>query len=237
MIDPDTMTTAAKVYCHQLASYRREAQWRLGQLSTHTIARKLDIVNQYWLQEVNGAPTVLVAPFQTYTSDAIAIAKIAFGERSIVFYGEEFYTLPLNKDVTFVGPGLSGIRTIHNVLRKNQGVFCTYPDFVYEGHATLNCLFFGTLRPFSLGFLQIAARSGYVLLPACTQIYNDEYRFILGEPMQLPRVPDRLLRESANLDRMLQWVAASLEASIAMSPEQWLLLLTLTAPSPQFARA
>jgi lauroyl/myristoyl acyltransferase len=196
--------------------------------------------NTHHVLQTAGHPTVLITPMMLVYEDALWIADAAFAGREVAMYGEE-----LIGDATFATLDAlcsfervrlaAGPRDILGVLDRN-GMFVTYPDFTYAGHAVRHTAFFGMQWPFSSAFLRICARPGTMLLPAFIRHAGDGVTFHFAEPLliELPR--------GAPVDR--RWteplvaatVARLLEAMIAANPAQWQLLVTLVAKCEQRAR-
>jgi len=200
-------------------------------------APNIEIHGQAWLDETNGHPTLLVSAMTQALPDALAAIQHLAQSRKVVIYGESmsveaFGALAENA----AGSGLSAVRHIHNTLRNN-GVLCTYPDFVYRGHPSIEVTLFGRQHAMSSGFASLAGRHGAMLLPTMLRSEDDGNRLCIefDEPTLIPRLTEAELSiERAHLAQSLADILASL---IERNTAQWLLLPTLTFDSPQISLA
>jgi hypothetical protein len=228
--DPDTRAHLE----HRLWCARRQAAWTTG------LARPLPcrLEGASWLRETAGHPTILVTPMTLAPSDGLrVIARLNPGRDAIV-YGEAAPDDLGGGDglpEVVSGGGSPALRRILEVLRGG-GVMCTYPDFVYDGHAAAPIVLFGTRRAVSAGFLSLAARDDTMLLPLICVRAGEEVVVHVNEPLRVEigdGPTDRALQRAA----VAAAVAEMLEELIAVAPAQWLLLPTLTFRSPQMAVA
>lgn len=226
---------------HQLWCARRQARWRMGLLKPQDLSGAIDVEGSQWLDETRDVPVVLISPMTLGTFDAVqvvtALAERACPGRWILFYGEgmeaEREVVPGLSGRLASGDGLDVLRRALQVFSK-RGVFCTYPDFVYEGHAAVPAQLFGQARPMSTGFVYLATRPNVHLLPCLLERRDRRIVARLFEPVVLDAP---VKASSPGLDYYAlvaaQMIAAMLEGLIRLKPEQWLLMATLTHDAPE----
>jgi hypothetical protein len=227
-----TSSSVNSVYLHQLWCAWREARWSCGALNGKPIS--LSITGQEWFEETAGHPTAVLMPMTLGLSDALAVLQQVSNSRPFVVYGEgmqESARPGSMAGLPFAGEGQTAVRKIRTVLAQN-GLFCTYPDFVYSGHSTLPVRLFGISRPMSAGYVALIARPGTLVLPAIVLRDQDTFALHFHEPFQVPACPNAGWR-SLFRQQLAEQCAQQLEALIRMDPAQWLLLNTLTFDSPQ----
>ncbi|ATD68151.1 hypothetical protein CNR27_12510 [Luteimonas chenhongjianii] len=148
----------ADVYRHQLTYVAREARWRLGSIASE---HAIDVLGSQWLDEVRDRPVLTVMPMQMCTSDAINVVSKCFPGRQIIFFGEgvDASHYPwMTPTPLFASQGMQGVKQIMDVL-VGGGVFCTYPDFVYQGRGALPYAMFGRPRSMASAMLSIAIKT------------------------------------------------------------------------------
>ena len=190
------------------------------------------------MAETEGHPTALLTPMTVAMSDAAAVFGHYLGSRPGIVYGEGIGLgdLPANTTrLPISEEGRIGIKQIRDTLSKN-GVFCTYPDFVYGGHATLPVHLFGTLRPISAGYVALLAAGGTVVLPAILLRDGESLALRCQEPFCVPLCQDPNLR-AVFRQQLAECCPSHLEELIRIDPPQWLLLNTLTFEAPQMGSA
>jgi hypothetical protein len=225
---------------HQFWCAWRQAAW------TNKCAEPLPVRCEgfHWLAETEGRPTLLVGPMTLSPGDAMSvIAQVNTTRRPCIVFGEDIDTGGNGAaDAVEMVSGMSAatVRRIIEVLSEG-GILCTYPDFVYEGHMAESIPLFGKSRPVSSGFLSLAERNGTMLLPFACFHEQDETGDILVLHMEEPlEVQVNARRDSAHRHAaralLADTIGELLAGLIRRSPEQWLLLPTLTFESPQMAR-
>lgn len=238
----------AAVLEHQLWCVHREAAWACGTADTGSLAKSFVIEGAEWAMQTEGHPTVLVAPMMLALADASwlltqAIPTLA-PDRQVTLYGEEVVAGQAGfpeVDKRIAGSGRAALQAILDSL-STGGVFCTYPDFVYDGHEALSVSFFGAPRPMSASFASIASRPGTMLLPVLASRAGTEGDGLLCrffEPVFIPddgRTEDMEQRRLRR-QRIAQLVARMLEDLISEQPHQWRLLPTLSFDAPQMVGA
>lgn len=220
-------------YEHALNCAIREAAFLEGSHRYH--APEIEIHGKDWWDETNGHPTLLIAAMTQALPDALAIVQQLDKTRPIVIYGESMSVEAFGPLAGYsAGDGLSAVRRIHGTLMKH-GVLCTYPDFVYHGHPSIEVTLFGQPRAMASGFASLAGHHGTMLLPVHIQSSNKGrcLRVEFEEPTQIPRMNESTLSEERS--SLAQLVADMLAGIIQRDVTQWLLLPTLTFDSPQMS--
>lgn len=218
---------------HQLWCAWRQARWATGRISAEELASSLKVEGGEWLAETDGKPTILIAPMTLCTWDAVEavlhIARHGCAPREIIFYGEEMG----GRRAQFVsGEDLSVLRRIARVL-ANGGMFCTYADFVYRGHAVLPVRMFGEARSMSAGFAHLLAQPDVYLLPCLLSRHGERIKAEISEPVVLENASES---DGSSFQTLAaQVVADILVELIRRAPEQWLLLPTLSFEAPEMA--
>ncbi|WP_158613470.1 hypothetical protein [Luteimonas sp. 100069] len=218
-------------YAHKLTAIAREARWQCEQGE----AIHFQVEGREWLSEVKEHGVLIVMPMQVCTSDAIAAVSKCFPGREVVFFGEgvSAATYPwIDPPPVFASQGMDGVRQILRVL-STGGVFCTYPDFVYQGRGALHYLLFGRNRSMASAMLSMAMRTRAVLLPAQARLSMESMEIKIEEPLEI----GTQITGEAGLRQLVGVVGGILEAQIAQNPGSWLLLNSLVAASPQMAVA
>jgi len=238
----------ATVLEHQLWCVHREAAWACGTADTGLLAKSFTIQGAEWVTQTVGHPTILVAPMMLAMADASwiltqAIPKLAPG-RQVILYGEEVETgqsgFP-EIDSRIAGSGRAALQAILHSLSAG-GVFCTYPDFVYDSHEALSVPFFGAPRPMSASFASIASRPGTMLLPVLTSRSRADGDGLLCRFFEPVFIADEGSTEDMEQrrfrrQRVAELVARMLEGLISEQPHQWRLLPTLSYDAPQMVGA
>lgn len=227
--DP-TEEQAVKSIEHALWCSWRGALWNTGRLRPGAALRS---ENQRRADDTEGAPTVVISPMMLCTQDSLAVILKCFGKRPVVLYGEGMATkrhslLKTPGHVHVVGDGSR--HSVSLILRTlmDGGVFCTYPDFVFEGHAALDGHLFGRPRPYSKAFISLCSRENVHLLPVLARREGGGLVASFEEPVvfEFDSRPD----VKPLLERLVLYAVQSLlEDLINRKPEQWLLLGTLSA--------
>ena len=182
--------------------------------------------------EVKGQPIVIVTPTMIPLCDVIDLMAAIMPDVPVVVYGEAIGDLTrahneIPKNIQVIGNDIGGLECLLPVL-LNGGVFCTYPDFVYEGHNTVECKMFGVPRKVSSSFVSICTKPEVKLLPLCLSYANGEFRAVAREAVQLEFSGQRMSRQDKKRC-ILQFIISVLEAAIAQTPDQWIALGTLAA--------
>jgi hypothetical protein len=224
---------------HQLWCAWREARWQCKTLRSGEV--RLEVVNGHWLAETQGHPTLFLTPMTLALSDAVLAIQRLVGGRPVILYGEGIDAIESGNPVPrdwIAGEGRSAVRRIRRTL-DTKGVFCTYPDFVYEGHAACQTRLFNLPRPMSSGFVSIAAQTDTMLLPCVLLRQGDALVAHFEEPTHVVFEDAELSKSSrlAAMEEIAPAIAGHLESLIRLAPHQWLLLPTLTFDSPQMAAA
>jgi hypothetical protein len=220
---------------HRLWCAWRQARWTCGS------ARPLEVeaVDVDWLHETASHPTVLVAPMTLATPDALhAVSALAPPGRPVIFFGEhmdEAEAELLEKPNMVTGMAREAVPRINEVLEQ-RGAFCTYADFVYDGRGAQQVDLFGTRRPISSGFLDLAARDDTMLLPLVALRRDEAISVQFEEPLQISLADELAADRLAARQQLAPVVAHALETLIARAPEQWLLLPTLTFEAPEMSK-
>jgi lauroyl/myristoyl acyltransferase len=221
---------AVKAIEHVLWCSWRSALWNTGRLRPDPALR---VENQHHADDTVGAPTIVISPMMLCTQDILALILKCVDQRPVVLYGEGIATeqqshLKTPEHVHVVGDGSR--RSISVILKtlSDGGIFCTYPDFVFEGHAVLDGYLFGRPRPYSKAFISFCARQNVHLLPTLARREEGGLAVSFEEPVVFefdshPEVKQLLERS------ILYAVQSLLEDLINQKPEQWLLLGTLSA--------
>ncbi len=227
---------------HLLWVQHRRALWHSGRIrSMRTVGCKLRVEGKQHLQATEGFPTILISPMTFAYEDILWVSEALGGSREIVIYGEglsrDGFIDHMSGILKLTGLNLIGTssmvaRDILLVLKRN-GIFLTYPDFVYTGHKVSHAQFFGMRWPFSSSFISICARRNCMLLPCYMQRKATNLIVHFEPPLQtcLPENATSDPRWSQHI--MGATVAQLLEKMILCNPEQWLLLATLMAECPQ----
>jgi lauroyl/myristoyl acyltransferase len=221
---------AIKATEHILWCSWRNALWNTGRLRPDPALR---FENQHHADDTAGVPTIVISPMMLCTQDILALILKCYDKRPIVLYGEGIATkqyshLKTPEHVQVIGD--SSLHSISVILRTlmDGGVFCTYPDFVYEGHSVLDGYLFGCSRPYSKAFISLCARQNVHLLPVLARREGDGLVASFEEPVvfEFDSRPDvkKLVERT-----VLYAVQSLLEDLINQKPEQWLLLGTLSA--------
>jgi lauroyl/myristoyl acyltransferase len=234
--DP-TDKQAVRAIEHVLWCSWRSALWSTGRLRPGSALRFED---QHHFEDTAGAPTIVISPMMLCAQDTLALILQYVDKRPVVVYGEGIATrqhshLKMPEHVHVVGDGSR--RSVSVILRTlmDGGVFCTYPDFVFEGHAVLDGYLFGCPRPYSKAFISLCSRQNVHLLPVLTRREDGGFVASFEEPVVFefdsrPGV-EQLLERS-----VLYAVQSLLEGLINQEPEQWLLLGTLSAEACRTVR-
>jgi hypothetical protein len=224
---------------HQLWCNWREAQWQNRRLNLNST--KLKVVNAHYCEETEGHPTLLVSPMTTAVSDALLLLKHLHNDRPVILYGQDIESIQLSNDIDpswIAGDGLQALKRIQNTLSAN-GVLCTYPDFVYSGHASCPMPFMGTYRALASGYASLASKrhneANTMLLP-CVLLHENEDEIVVHfeEPIEIDDQGD--IPKSYRQTAIVGLIGSILEDLIQLAGPQWLLLPTLTYSSPQMAR-
>lgn len=216
--------------------------WRLARRTTGTLAERADwqILGRRFLDETSGQAVILLTPMMLPLLDVLEIVNISFKGRQIIFYGERLDTtkaealssvFKANK-LSFARMGSGGVKEILRCMNKG-GVFCTYPDFVYDGHKAVAGMLFGQRRPFSRSFMKLCRRPGACILPVRIDCVNRNAEFLEPILLDFPGDLPRRVAERSTIDI----VCRLMEELIRLSPECWLLLGTLHARCEQAPRA
>jgi hypothetical protein len=237
---------AARHIEHLLWCEQRKALWRSGRIrSRAAIGLKLRLRGRRHLRATARSPTILISPMVASFEDVLWILRDALGERRLAVYGEglsrdgvfaQVGTVIDLDSIALVGSSTAGTREILRTLAGN-GVFVTYPDFVYAGHKAVSVQFLGMAWPFSSSFISLCARGGTMLLPGALKRDGDNLSLHFEAPVEVagpasgrsdPRWSQRLVGAT---------VARLLERLILSNPEQWALLTTVVAQCHQRATA
>lgn len=205
--------------------------WRMAQAATGTlIESEWHAEGEECLRETRNQPTIVVAPMTMPLVDVLSFLAKFFADRRVVVYGEGLPSdgwAMRHRDLSILGnASVQSSRSILQMLQRG-GVFCTYPDFVYSGHACVEGALFGMPRLYSSAFLSFCARPGVHVLPLLLSREVDSMRAQFYDPIVFAS-PDAAAKSGTRM-LILQIVARLLEASISQKPEQWLLLGTLAA--------
>jgi hypothetical protein len=218
---------------HQLWCTWREAVGTAGAATPLPVR----LAGERWLKETAGHPAVAVAPMTLATSDAMwTIAQLPLDRPCIVFSEDAGLAGPWPEWLEVIdGTTPDPVKRIVATLAQN-GLFLTYPDFVYEGRGAHPMTLFGRRRPVSAGFLSLAGRPPTMLLPLVALHDDDEVLVHIDEPVLVAAAaaetppPPAVIR-----DALAATVATLLEQLIAIAPEQWRLLATMTFDVPQMS--
>lgn len=221
---------------HQLWCAWREAQWQHHRLDFN--CTRLNVINAHYYEETFGSPTLVVSPMTTTLSDALLLIRHLHQDRPVILYGEDIASIEHANAVNpdwIAGDGLQALRRIQKTLAAN-GILCTYPDFVYTGHASCLMPFFKGQRPLSSGFASLASKrhsdANTMLLP-CVLLHQepDQITVHFEEPTEVSYQADcpKSYRQSA----ISELIGGMLEDLIQLAGPQWLLLPTLTYATPQ----
>lgn len=236
----------AAVLGHQLWCAHRESAWRSNRLDTGSRAPSFALQGADWVRQTVGYPTVLIVPMMLALQDVSWILTQAIHElapsRRVTLYGEEVEAGSVGfseVDKRMAGSGRAALRNIMDALAAG-GVYCTYPDFVFEGHEAMKVRFFGAPHPISSAFVSIASRPGTMLLPTVAHRgEGDNLVCRFFEPIlvedggRYESVEERTWRRA----NVAQLVASLLEMLIAEAPQQWRLLATMSHEAPQMETA
>ncbi|MFN9622034.1 MAG: hypothetical protein ACK587_04245 [Cyanobacteriota bacterium] len=227
--------------CHCLWCAHREALWRMPASERGEIRLPVKITGSEHLLDTHNEATILIAPMTICMGDAIdsvinILCRCQPG-RSLVIYGEDMDTYLKREpqmEPLFAPDTTSGIKKIRTVLNQ-KGIFMTYPDFVYSKHAVQVGELFGMARPYSGGFLSIAAASRATLLPLRVYYHEGDLELQFFSPVRQPDwqpAPPRFIQ--TQVIRLV--VGKLLEGLIKQVPNQWRLLPTLSHDSEDMAR-
>ena len=233
---------------HELWCASREARWELGLIDGGpSFADSVEIVGVEHLEALGDRPAVMLGPMTLSTHDAVqlvaAIHERVCPERDYIFYGDEMHTFLERYPrlaARFIDAQSSELRRVISTLRAG-GSFVTYPDFVYAGHGVSKGQLFGRPRPFSSGFMGLAARPGTELLPFLVERIQSpaEGLRVTFYPATRYRPPEVELgvadRRALARATVQHVVGVVLENLIRQAPASWRLLATLTHESPQLA--
>lgn len=189
----------------------------------------ISVQGRHWIDETRGHATVLITPMTLAPSDSLDVIERVARDRARIVFGEEVPGTTRGLEVV-AGRDLAAVRRISDVLRSG-GVLCTYPDFVYAGHASSPMELFGTVRPIASGFVGLVSRPGTMLLPLACHRVDAGIEVRAAEPW--------LVESAEGVDRAhgravaTRAVARILESVISDAPTQWCLLPTLSFSSPQ----
>lgn len=213
---------------HLLWCAWREAAWSAGAGEPLPVR----VTGEQWVRETDGHPTVLVTPMTLATVDAMHTLASVNPGRPYAVFGEDVDDRSRDPLLELVdGDVANPADRIRGVL-DGGGVLATYGDFVYEGRSTQTMPLFGTRRPVSTGFLSLAARPGTMLLPLICLRERAQVHVRVHEPL-LVEASDGRAEETGTLAAAAEVIGHLLEALIAIAPEQWRLLATLTFDTPQ----
>src|SRR5690606_3531883 len=128
----------------------------------------------------------------------------------------------------FAESNITGIKKIRQVLRNN-GIFFTYADFVYDVHRIIQGRLFGIVRNYSHGLISIAASSQAALLPLTIFHHGDHMEVNLLEPVKhsISSYQDKISVQQKE-EVLCIVLGKILEGLIQNVPNQWRLLSTLT---------
>lgn len=229
----DHDTALQQWYEHLVLVARRESAYM--EKSPVFTPLEYDIHGKPWLLETINYPTLFVSPMTLALPDVLSVMNNIIVDRPLVIYGESMSVASYGPLAKFAaGDGLNAVRRIRSTLRRN-GILCTYPDFVYEGHSAIRVNLLGYSRPLSSGFVNLAAQHGAMLLPVSLVMASKEERLRIefDEPMLIPKLDKTALCNERIY--LAQCIADMLTSLIRRYPTQWLLLPTLTFDSPQIA--
>ncbi len=229
---------------HLLWVEHRKALWRSGRItSPDSVGCNLRFEGLEHLEATVGFPTILVTPMMLAYEDALWLTHALYGSREVALYGEGLIhdsifaeigkVLDLS-NIRLVGPTPASVRSVLRVLRHN-GVFLTYPDFVYRGHKVQHANFFGQEWPFSSSFIALCATAGNMLLPCYLRRAANDLTMHFVQPVQVPQHEEEMIDRRWVMHMVGASVASLLEEMILSNPAQWLLLLTLVAKAEQRA--
>lgn len=227
---------------HQVWCAHREAAWRTGRLDAAALGSSLIMDGDHWAQETEGYPTVLISPMTLALSDASwviahAIPRLA-PQRPVLVYGDGLEPGDIgiaDVDARMAGDGRDALRRIRETLAA-RGVFCTYADFVYDGHEATRVELFGRPHPISSAFVGLASQPNTMLLPCLlTRTADDAVRCCFSEPtlVTIEPGPQSTAQRIWHHRMVAQLVGTTLETLIGEAPLQWQLLATLSYDSPQ----
>ncbi len=195
----------------------------------------IEYEGEAYLTETEGYPTLLISPMTQALPDAMEVMSSLSKIRPMIVYGESM-SVSAHPQLEYLsaGDGLSAVRKIRKVLRNN-GILCTYLDFVYQGHPGVPVQLFNRPRVLSRGFISLAARRGAMLLPVLMVAERGvrKLRVLFEEPTLIPPLPESML--SQERPHLAQSMADILEGLISRCPSQWLLLPTLSFEMPQMS--
>ncbi|WP_340202417.1 hypothetical protein [Ascidiimonas sp. W6] len=187
------------------------------------------------LDAIENKPAVIITPMTLATIDAVTvITKLSSkldNAKDFIIYGENmdpyFDVYPKLRPL-FAENNLSGIKTIKKVLRNN-GLFFTYADFVYDTHSNMEGNLFGIKRVYSQGFLSITASSKAVLLPMLLLKKQDTIEVNLYSAIQQGATSSQnQLSKNMQTQILCIVVGKILEGLIVKATNQWRLLPTLS---------
>lgn len=214
---------------HQLWCARRQAAWTSGDAEPPNTR----VEGAAFVEETRGHATVVVAPMTLAMPDALHAIRTVMADRPCVVFGEDVPSGMLPGHIEVVGGHVpDAAARVAQVLRAG-GVFCTYPDFVYDGRRVSEIPLFGTRRPISSGYLRLACDDDTMLLPIVCRVEGDGVTVCADEPVHVRR--DASIDTQEAMEAAGRTVAQLLEELISRAPHQWRLLPTLTFESPQMA--
>jgi lauroyl/myristoyl acyltransferase len=211
---------------HLVWCWWRTALWRAGRVrsSSHCSIQGTDN-----LQMTRGFPTVLLCPMSVPACEVLTAVAKACPRRQVVVYAEapdEFrLDRPIPKNIQLVGNAPGSMATIVRALNKSA-LYCTYPDFVHDGHVTVAQPMFGRLRPFSRAFASLCARPHVHLLPLWCSREPNGIVASFSPPFRF-EMDDGPVDRNQVRGEILEIVAGTLESLIRRRPQHWLLLGTL----------
>ncbi|WP_263384144.1 lysophospholipid acyltransferase family protein [Granulicella arctica] len=209
------------------------SSWRTAQAEASLGTRPCwTATGTHFLEETRGKPTIFITPLTMPFSDVQVVIDQLIPDRPVAVYGEGLASAQTDapspgRPLTIFGDGSP--RTMLGIVRilACNGVFCTYPDFVYRGHAEVSRTLFGRPRKLSRAFLSLCSRPGACLLPVLLTRDPGLWHATIYEPVILHDIGS-LPRESS--EKLLATIVLDmLEGLISTRPEQWLLLSTLVA--------
>lgn len=232
--------TANSFIVHSIWCSHREARWLHGK------TKNIELINNFYQPEhfieTQNKPTIIIAPMTLGTYDALQITLNAIDrfqpERPIIFYGENmesYLALHPEHKKLFAPNSLQGIKQILETLASG-GLFLTYPDFVYQGHAAIQGELFGMPRSFSSSFLKILLKSEAEILPVTIVKSENELQMRFFRSISTKKPSEyKLLPTAVQVELNCLLVSKILEGLILQIPNQWRLLSTLTHESEGMA--
>ena len=222
----------------------RRALWRSGRIgSAESVGCRLHVEGRKNLEATSGYPTLLITPMMLAYEDALWMTHALSGSREVALYGEDLFEEGFFEEIAkilglknarLVGGTPASARDVLRTLRRN-GLFLTYPDFVYRGHKAQYAQFFGMKWPFSSSFIALCAGSGNMLLPCHLRREANDLTIQFAKPIQVAALDEGAVDRRWVKHLMGATVARLLEEMILSNPAQWLLLLTLVTKPEQRA--